>query len=151
NIDISANGSRVRFTRDVGNITMDLNGVERIDFNALGGADTIVVNDLSGTDLKQVNLALASTIGGAAGDGQADTIVVNGTAAADNITVSGSRTTANITGLPAAISITSAEGANDKLTINGLAGADVIDASGLSAGVIGLTLNGGADADLLIG
>ena len=27
-IDISANGSRVRFTRDVANITMDLNGVE---------------------------------------------------------------------------------------------------------------------------
>ena len=28
-IDISANGSRVRFTRDVAAITMDLNGVER--------------------------------------------------------------------------------------------------------------------------
>ena len=30
-IDLSANGSRVRFTRDVATITMDLNGVERID------------------------------------------------------------------------------------------------------------------------
>ena len=40
NIDISANGSRVRFTRDVANITMDLNGVENIQFNALGGADS---------------------------------------------------------------------------------------------------------------
>src|SRR5262249_18307695 len=38
-IDISANGQRVRFTRDVGTVTMDLNGVEEIDFNALGGAD----------------------------------------------------------------------------------------------------------------
>ena len=37
NIDISANGSRVRFTRDVGDVTMDLNGIERIQFNALGG------------------------------------------------------------------------------------------------------------------
>ena len=43
--DISANGNRVRFTRDVGNVTMDLNGVEEIDLNALGGADTITVND----------------------------------------------------------------------------------------------------------
>ena len=51
NIDISANGSRVRFIRDVANITMDLNGVEGIDFNALGGADTITVNDLTGTDV----------------------------------------------------------------------------------------------------
>ena len=39
NINISANGSRVRFTRDVANITMDLNGIEHIQFNALGGAD----------------------------------------------------------------------------------------------------------------
>ena len=51
-IDISANGGRVRFTRDVASITMDLNGVENIQFNALGGADTITVNDLTGTDVK---------------------------------------------------------------------------------------------------
>ena len=52
-IDISANGGRVRFTRDVANITMDLNSVETIDFNALGGADNITVNDLSGTDVSR--------------------------------------------------------------------------------------------------
>ena len=40
NIDISANGGRVRFFRDVANVTMDLNDVEAIDFNALGGADS---------------------------------------------------------------------------------------------------------------
>ena len=53
NIDISANGSRVRLFRDVGNVTMDLNGVENIQLNALGGADTITVNDLTGTDVKR--------------------------------------------------------------------------------------------------
>src|SRR3954468_7428251 len=37
-IDISANGGRVRLTRDVANITMDLNGVEKINLNTLGGA-----------------------------------------------------------------------------------------------------------------
>src|ERR1700760_3715759 len=35
-IDIEANGSRVRFTRDVANIVMDVNGVENINFKALG-------------------------------------------------------------------------------------------------------------------
>ena len=55
NIDISANGGRVRFFRDVANVTMDLNDVEQIDFRALGGADNIVVGDLSGTDVKQVD------------------------------------------------------------------------------------------------
>src|SRR4029434_8208379 len=52
-IEVSANGGRVRFTRDIANIVMDLDDVERIDFNALGGADTITVNDLNGTDVTQ--------------------------------------------------------------------------------------------------
>ena len=44
-IELSANGNRLRFFRDAGNITMDANGLETVDFNALGGADTITVND----------------------------------------------------------------------------------------------------------
>src|SRR5262249_7064232 len=35
----SANGGRVRFTRSLGNIVMDLDDVERIDLNTLGGID----------------------------------------------------------------------------------------------------------------
>ena len=58
-IDISANGGRARFTRDVAAITMDLNDVERINFAALGGADTITVDDLSRTDVTQVKIDLA--------------------------------------------------------------------------------------------
>ena len=51
-VDLSANGRRLRFFRDVGNITMDTNEVETVDFNALGGADTVTVNDLTGTDVR---------------------------------------------------------------------------------------------------
>ena len=87
--DISANGSRVRLTRDVGNVTMDLDGVEAIDLNALGGADTITVNDLTGTDLTQLNLDLAARPGSGTGDGQADSVIVNGTSGDDAITVAG--------------------------------------------------------------
>ena len=36
NFDISANGSRVRLFRDVGNVTMDLNGVETIRLHGPG-------------------------------------------------------------------------------------------------------------------
>ena len=89
NFDVSANGSRVRLVRDVGNVTMDLNGVEALDVNALGGADTMTVNDLTGTDLAAVNLNLNAT--GQAGDGQADSVIVNGTAGADQILVAGDR------------------------------------------------------------
>jgi Ca2+-binding RTX toxin-like protein len=150
-IDISANGQRVRFFRDVANVTMDLNGVERVDFNALGGADTVTVNNLSGTDLTQVNLDLAATPGSGAGDGQADNVIVNGTAGADAITVAGDASSTTVLGLAAKVTITGAEPANDRLTVNALAGDDVVDASHLSAGAIGLTEAGGDGNDVLIG
>src|SRR5947208_808894 len=52
--DISANGPRARLSRNVGAVVMDLNSIEQIKLTALGGADTITVNDLGGTDVKQV-------------------------------------------------------------------------------------------------
>ena len=63
-VDISANGGRVRFFRNVANVIMDLNDVEKVAFNALGGADDVQVNDLSGTDTTEVKVNLASTLGG---------------------------------------------------------------------------------------
>ena len=69
---------------------MDLNGVEQINLDALGGADTITVNDLTGTDVTQVDLDLAARRHGG-GDGQADSVIVNGTAGADAITVARQR------------------------------------------------------------
>ena len=81
NIDISANGARVRFTRDVGAVTMDVNSVETIAFKALGGTDRITVNDLSGTHVGKVAVDLQASGGG--GDGSADTVIVNGTAGND--------------------------------------------------------------------
>lgn len=150
NIDIAANGGRVRFFRDVANITMDLDDVERIDFNALGGADNIVVGDLSGTDVTTMNLNLVGAVGGT-GDGQPDTVTVNGTNANDTIAITGTGSSVAVTGLTAKVNITNAEGANDRLTVNGLGGADNLDASGLAAGVIGLQLNGGLGIDVLLG
>ena len=58
--DLSANGTRLRFTRDIGTITMDTAGVETVDVKALGGADTITVNDLAGTDVNRVNADLGA-------------------------------------------------------------------------------------------
>jgi Ca2+-binding RTX toxin-like protein len=150
-IDISANGGRVLFTRDIASITMDLNGVEAIDFNALGGADTITVNDLTGTDLKTINLHLESSPGSDFGDGAADSVTVNGTNGNDNIQVAGSGSNVTVAGLATVVNIIGSEGANDQLTVNGQGGKDVIDASRLAAGAINLTLNGGVGADLLFG
>src|SRR3954471_16041403 len=63
-MDVSANGGRVRFTRDVANIVMDLNDVESIVAKALGGVDNLTVNDLSGTDVTNVTADLAPLAGG---------------------------------------------------------------------------------------
>src|SRR5262249_17401751 len=101
NIDISANGGRVRFTRDVAHITMDLNGIEQLDFNALGGADTIHVHDLSGTGVTGVNIDLAGIPGSGTGDAAADHIIVDGTNHADNIQISGQGTSYTVAGLSA--------------------------------------------------
>jgi Ca2+-binding RTX toxin-like protein len=128
---------------------MDLNSMETIDFNALGGADTITVNDLTGTGVKNVNIDLASPPGSGTGDGQADTIIINATSGDDNIVVSTSGGVITVSGLAATVTITGAEAANDRLVINGLGGDDVITASGLSG--IQLTADGGVGNDVLIG
>src|SRR5262249_31074815 len=53
--DVAANGGRVRFTRDVANIVMDLDDVERTQLQAFGGVDNVAVHDLSGTDMTEVD------------------------------------------------------------------------------------------------
>ena len=151
NIDISANGDRLRFFRDVGNITMDTDELERVAFEALGGADTITIGDLSDTDVTEIRLGLAGALEGTAGDGQPDTVTVNGTDEDDNILVTGAAAQATVSGWALTITILQSEAANDQLIINGLAGDDTVDASGLAAGVLSLTIDGGDDDDWLIG
>jgi Ca2+-binding RTX toxin-like protein len=148
NIDLSANGSRLRLFRDIGNVTMDVNGLERVDVNALGGADTITVNNLSGTGVSEVNLNLSGANG--AGDSAADTVVVNGTAGADSVTVASDASGITVAGLAAQVHISGSE-PTDRLNINTRAGDDVVNASLLAAGAIQLTENGGDGNDVLIG
>jgi Ca2+-binding RTX toxin-like protein len=148
-IAISANGTRASFTRDIANITMDLNGIETIQFNALGGADKIVVNNLAHTHVTQVAIDLAAS-GGSASDGQQDTVTVNGTGGSDQIAVSGSEGNVTVAGLSAVVTIDHAD-ATDQLSIAAGAGNDTINASGLAAGTISLVIDGGAGNDTLIG
>jgi Ca2+-binding RTX toxin-like protein len=149
--EAAANGGRVRFTRNVGSIVMDLDDMERIDLNALGGADTVVVNTLNGTDVKQVNVNLAGTLGGSAGDGAADVVIANATNGKDAITVSGAGTGLTVTGLPALLKIANSEGANDSLVINALGGNDTITATTLPAGIVRLTIDAGDGNDTIFG
>jgi Ca2+-binding RTX toxin-like protein len=149
-IDLSANGNRLRFFRNVASITMDTNGVERVDFNARGGADEVNVNDLTGTDVDKLNVDLASRPGSGTGDGQPDSVIVNGTNGNDTISVSADAGAVNVTGLGAAVGITNAEAANDALAVNGRAGNDQIAAEPAVAQVIALLIDGDEGNDTAI-
>jgi Ca2+-binding RTX toxin-like protein len=150
-VDLSANGNRLRFFRDVANITMDTAGVEQVDFNALGGADQVTVHDLTGTDVERVNIDESNPAGSGSGDGQPDQVIVEGTNSDDTITAVGSNGATRVGGLPETVTISGAEPANDTLTINALDGNDHVDASKLAASASKLTIDGGNGNDVLIG
>jgi RTX calcium-binding nonapeptide repeat (4 copies) len=113
--EISANDSRASLTRNVGNVTMDLNGVENIQVNALGGADTITVHDLTGTDVRNVNIDLGAAGGG--GDGQEDTVSLNGTSG-HPIRVTDHNGVVTVSGLGSTVTISNFEADTDHLLIN---------------------------------
>jgi hypothetical protein len=133
-IEISSVGERVRFFRDVGNITMSLGSVEGIDFAALGGPDTVRVGDLSGTPMRKVVADLAAGAGGP--DLVADTVTVAGTLGVDAITVAGAGALVRTTGLPAIVDVAHPDGALDRLRFDTLVGDDSLDSSGLAPGTI---------------
>ena len=144
--DVSANGARVRFTRDVANIVMDLGGVEHVNVAERGGADTTLVHDLTGTEATNVQIDLAASPNTGVPDGASDSVIVEGTNGADVVTLSGS----TVDGLAASVSILSAD-PTDNLTIRGLDGDDVLDATALATDAITLTEDGGNGNDVLIG
>src|SRR5262249_28369138 len=123
---LSANGSRLRFTREIAAITMDVAGVEQVNFVARGGADVVDAGDLSPTDVTGVAVDLGP-------DGVADHVNVSGSP----ITV-----TASSTGVDAGVvSLVNAEagvdelGVNGQVTVAGTAGDDAITLGGDSTAV----------------
>jgi hypothetical protein len=137
NFAATTNGSRLRFTRDVGAIVMDTDDVERVVLNALGGADSTTIDDLSSTDVRTVDVDLSGPGGG--GDDATDSVTVNGTAGKDFVRVSGSGGIVNVNGLSPKVKITHAEPA-DQLTVDTRAGNDTVDSHKLAPGTIGLTV-----------
>src|SRR5262249_14363983 len=136
NVDLSANGNRLRFFRNVANVTMDTAGVEQVIFNALGGTDNVTVNDLTDTDVTNVSIDLG---GGGVPDNQLDTGNVKGTDSNDKLPVAGSAASVNVTGLAATIDILHPD-ATDELNFDTGAGKDTVDPSGLAGGVIQLSV-----------
>jgi len=120
-IVISAGGSGALFTRNNGNI--DLNGVERIQFEATTQgqfADNITINDLTRTGVQQVAIDLGGgDVVDGKGDGKADTVSING----DALTVAVNDGVITVSGLASTVTISNfdANGDHDQLLINNVA------------------------------
>src|SRR6476660_4161473 len=114
---ISANGNRATLFRTQGNVSMDLNSVERIQLDAFGGADTITVKDLTGTDVKQVAIDLGGGDPDGNGDGQPDT--VNILTSNHDVTFTDNNGVVTVSGLANEMTISNFEVGRDQLSING--------------------------------
>ena len=101
----------------------------------------MTVNDLTGTDVISVDLNLAGALGGTAGDGQIDRVVVNGTDGDDAFTVAGAVGDVNVSGQAPAIELLHAE-ATDQLDFETFSGTDTVASGGLAADAIQLFLDG---------
>jgi hypothetical protein len=134
-IELSANGPRLRLTRDVASIVMDTDGIDTVNLRTLGGADTVTVNDLTGTDVKTVNVDLAGFDG--TPDQTADTININGTDRRDVVQVTRAGSEVSVAGLAAVTNITGTDPTLDTLVLRTLAGNDdVTVAPGVSDVII---------------
>src|SRR4029078_13343879 len=91
-IALAAHGRDLQLTRDNAAIVMDGGGPEHVALATRGGTDTVDVGDLSGTDVKSVDLDLGSDV-------QVDTINVTGTDGRDVIGVTRSGPLVTVDGL----------------------------------------------------
>jgi hypothetical protein len=130
-------------TRNVGSITMDVDGIETVAIRALGGTDTITVGDLAGTKVKTVDIDL-SAIGGT-GDNAADAVTVNGTDRRDVVQATRSGAQVSVSGLPAETHIVGSEPANDTLRVQTLGGNDDVDVAPDVSDLITPVVDLGAD------
>ncbi len=121
-LQVAPNGSRVQFTRNIANITTDLNDVERFALRSVGGTDAITIGDMTGTDLSVADVDLGAFTGG--GDAAQDTVTVTGTDRPDNVKVNRVEDQVAVVGLRTQTRIANSELLNDTLRINTLGGDD---------------------------
>ena len=144
-VNVVPNGGRVQFTRNIANIAMDLDDVERVAFRALGGPDMVIVGDLAGTDAENVDVDLNASGGG--GDAQPDTVLALGTEAADGITVATPGGDQVVSGLAAQLQVTGGEVANDNVSVATLGGDDSIATGAGVPDAAPINIDGGAGSD----
>ena len=130
----------VTFTRDLGNIVMNLNDTEAIDLHALGGSDTLTVDDIDRSALREIDADLGS-------DTVNDSVVVNGSQANDAFSIDAASGAVQVNRAGAASTrisgITPEQFGSlvDTLEVDGLGGADTFAVGAGVNNLIGLSTN----------
>jgi hypothetical protein len=137
-MSLSADGRRVRVTRDLDSGVADVGDIEELNTSLRAGADTLRVGDLSRTPMELVHANLGA--GFPTGDGALDTIEVNGTPRADSIALTGVGRAVDVSGLSALVELTLLDPA-DRLALRTGGGNDSVDSSGLPPGLVDLVVD----------
>ena len=133
----------MRLTRDVAAITWTSTASSTSHVRTLGGADTLTVNDLDGTDVKTVDANLSAFDG--TPDATADTVVVNGTSRPDTVQVTRAGAQVSVTGLAVLTRIVGSDPTLDTLRVQTLAGDDNVTVAPDVADVIATVVDLGTD------
>ena len=132
------------------NVALDVDSIENVLYHALGGADTVVINDLLGTGVKSLTIDLTGVINSGVADGELDQITLFGTSGKDVMSISSKGGAIAVEGLSFDLRIRQAD-TSDRLLLSGLGGADKLSAEGAQANKIILVMDGGAGNDQLTG
>src|SRR5688572_26805744 len=144
-VGLEAIGQRLHFTRSPGNITMDCDGIERVEFLAVGGRDIVLVrNSLAGTQVKDIVVDLGPA------DDVLDFVEIHGTFTNDVMTVTSSTNGVSVLNQGVTLTIVGSD-SNDDLLFFLEDGDDFLDASGLAVGFFNLLGVGRDGDDVLIG
>jgi len=135
---LSANAGHLLVTD--GRATVDTDNVEDVKWLGLGGldgGDSVVVNDLSGTDVARFTPDFSSGEDDKAPNNSPDQLTIRGTNGDDVIHVSGSGADVTVSGLAPTVTPVFLE-SEDVLRIETLDGRDVVDSSALQRGLVQL-------------
>ncbi|HET6950636.1 MAG TPA: hypothetical protein VFI47_09685 [Acidimicrobiales bacterium] len=124
---LNAEGQRAILTRNVGNIRMDMDGVEALNLTMLEGFDNFSVGDfMFNTAMNRASVDMSAAGGGS--DTRTDSVNLVGTPDADHVTVGAAGGRIHVAGVPVETSITgsaipdqlqiTAEGPGDTIVVD---------------------------------
>ena len=147
-IDVSANGGRVRFIRNIATITMDLDDVERLNVARSAAPTPSIVNDLAGTGVKLVDADLSATHRRRRRRQPTPSSSI-GTSGDDRVTLARPAATPTVTAWRRRCVVEGAEAAHDDVNVATLGGDDTITTGTEVFGPAAINVDGGDGTDIV--